>query len=259
MPIQLSDVTFNIPIRIDTPERVRNLRTTLYYLCHHFETNILVYEESAQSVVPGHLEGLPIKYTYKHIQTDSPLMRRTWLLNEMAKASETPIIVNYDADVLMKLEQYNIPTQAIRQNKVDMIYPYNGRFIDIYNETLKTVMDTLSVENLEEKDGNLIHPNSLGGAIFWNKQKFIEFGMENENFVLWGWEDNERLVRAQKLGLKMGRVAGPLWHMHHPPSPNSANTSHKPYFDNQKEFEKVAGMSTEQLKQYIKTWGWVPK
>ena len=31
------------------------------------------------------------------------------------------------------------------------------------------------------------------------------------------------------------------------------------YSDNQKEFEKVAGMSTEQLKQYIKTWGWVPK
>jgi predicted glycosyltransferase involved in capsule biosynthesis len=186
-------------------------------------------------------------------------MRRTFLLNEMAKDSNTPIIVNYDADVLLKLEQYKDSVEAIRQNKVDMIYPYNGRFMDIFGPVLDTVMNTLSVETLQEKDGNCIHPNSLGGAIFWNKQKFIEAGMENENFVSWGYEDNERLVRSQKLGYRVGRIDGPCWHMHHASSTNSANTSHKAYFDNQQEFQKVSNMTPVQLKDYVKTWGWVPK
>lgn len=257
--INLTDVTFNIPIRIDTQDRVRNLRTTLSFLCRHFDTNILVYEESAKSEVPEYLNGLPIKYTYKHFPTNSPLMRRTFLLNEMAKDSKTPIIVNYDADVLLKLQQYKDATEAIRQNKIDMIYPYNGKFMDIFDKVLDVVITTLNVENLQMTDGNCIHPNSLGGAIFWNKQKFIEFGMENQNFISWGFEDNERLVRAQKFGLRIGRIDGPCWHMHHASSTNSANTSHQAYFDNQQEFHKVSSMNPVQIKEYIKTWNWVPR
>jgi predicted glycosyltransferase involved in capsule biosynthesis len=254
--INLKDVTFTIPIRIDTEERKRNLRTTVHYLNAHFDTNIMICEESSQSLVPDILKDLPVKYAYSHIKTDNPLMHRTRLLNIMARNATTPYIANYDADVLLKDAQYVTSLNLLREDKADMVYPYNGRFMDILGATLDKVINHLSVEHLVEKDGNLLHPNSLGGAVIWNKQKFIENGLENENFVSWGWEDNERLTRAQKLGYRVARVDGCLFHMHHPPSQNSANASHPQYFKNEQEFYKVYNMSPQNLRNYINTWEW---
>lgn len=255
--IDLRDVTFTIPVRIDTPERVRNIRTVVQYICKHFDTNVLVAEESIEAVIPGYFADLSLKFGYAHIQTNNPLMHRTKLLNIMAKSATTPIIVNYDTDVVLKLEQYVAAVQAIRSNQLDMVYPYNGKFIDIHGEALHKAVNDLDVSSLTEKSGNLIHPNSLGGAVFWNRTKFIECGLENENFISWGFEDNERVTRATKLGYRIGRIDGCIFHMYHPPSLNSANADHPAYKNNQKEFEKVYHMSPQQLRAYVNTWPWI--
>jgi hypothetical protein len=256
--INLKDLTFTIPIRIDTPERSRNLVTTIKYINKHFDTNIMVYEESLSPVVDKLLSDNNItNVKYKHIQTTSSLFRRTHLLNLMAVECTTPYIANYDADILLKLSQYEYAMELLRSGQSEMIYPYNGRFINLIDETLEKVVAQLDVENIQESDGHLIHPNSLGGVIIWKKSKFMQIGMENENFVSWGWEDNARLSVAMKLGVKISRVDGCLFHMHHPVSENSSNTKHQAYMDNQREFLKVNNMSPTELLKYIGSWSWM--
>ncbi len=254
--INLKDVTFTIPVRIDTEARIRNIRTVVLYLCKYFDTNILIAEESSTSEVPKILENLPVKYSYAHIKTDNPLMHRTKVLNIMAKAAQTPIIVNYDTDVLLKPEQYVSAAAGIRQNRYDMIYPYDGRFIDINGDVLHHAINNLDVNNLSIASGNLIHPQSLGGAVFWNKQKFLEIGGENQNCISWGFEDNERLTRATKMNCRTARINGCIFHMYHPPSLNSANADHPAYINNQNEYNKVNSMNKDQLSKYIQSWSW---
>jgi hypothetical protein len=186
MPLNLSDVTFTIPFRYDSPERLRNLRAIISYLNHNFDTNILIYESA-----PSRMFTDTGKFTYRFFHTDNPLMHRTKMLNDMAKEVKTPIIVNYDTDVLANVKQYLESAILIRNNVFDVVYPYGGRFMNIENQGLiSQIISTNNVENIREAECHCIHPSSLGGAVFFNRQKFIEGGMENEYFISWGFEDN---------------------------------------------------------------------
>jgi hypothetical protein len=44
--IDLSDVTFTIPFKLDTPERLRNVNIIIDFLNKNFTTNILLCENS---------------------------------------------------------------------------------------------------------------------------------------------------------------------------------------------------------------------
>ena len=51
MKYDLTDITFTIPVRIDSHQRHDNLNYILNYLKNNFETNIIVYENGpAQKV-----------------------------------------------------------------------------------------------------------------------------------------------------------------------------------------------------------------
>ena len=96
----------------------------------------------------------------------------------------------------------------------------------------------------------------MGGALFFNKEKYTEIGLENEKFISWGHEDWERVVRIEKMGLKLCRVQGNLYHLTHIRSHNSSGSN--PYYrQNGEEYNKVRFMNIEQLKEYIKSWEWI--
>lgn len=249
--IDLSDVTFNIPFKLDTPERLRNIRLIIKYITTHFKTNVLIYENDIDQKFTD--KG---NFQYRFIPRGDYIMHRTYLLNRMARESKTHIIVNYDTDVLFPIAQYVQSVKVIRENRYDMVFPYDGRFIDILEPNISIIQNTLSVEALTPNSGKLIHPKSVGGAIFWNKEKFFEGGMENERFISWGWEDDERMHRFGTLGFRISRVEGALYHMYHPRSQNSANTQHKAYYDNEAEYYRIRSLPKEALKQQIATWPW---
>lgn len=249
--IDLTDVTFNIPFKLDTPERLRNLRMIIKFITTNFKTNIILCENDTEQKF--HDVG-----DFKHIfiPRGDYLMHRTHCINVLALASKTPIIVNYDTDVLFPIEQYVQAVKVIRENKYDMVYPYDGRFIEIVEPHISTIQNSMSVSFLNPSMGNVLNPKSVGGAIFWNRQKFIEGGLENERFMSWGFEDNERLHRFGVLGYRISRVEGPLYHLYHPRSQNSANTQHKAYYDNEAEYHRILSLSKEVLRQQISTWAW---
>ena len=58
MRTDLSQATFIIPIRIESPDRLRNVITTTAFLLENFNTNIIIQEVDKHSVFEK--EALPI-------------------------------------------------------------------------------------------------------------------------------------------------------------------------------------------------------
>lgn len=249
----LMDVTFNIPIRYDTEHRIQNINLITDYLLHHFDTHIIVMEQDSTPK----FDYIKDKVKYVFVQNCDPHLHRTKCLNDMCKMSVTKYVVNYDADVLLRVHQYLDAVSLLRSSQADFVYPYAGKFMECNRDRFfNQIVETKSVEWINENDLHCNHPQSVGGAIFWNKQKFIDVGMENESFKSWGWEDGERFIRATKLGLVCARTSGILYHMdHHRLADSTQNNPH--YINNMTEFNKVRYMSVPDITSYIKTWKWV--
>jgi hypothetical protein len=252
MKRDLSDTTFTIPVRIDHPDRLRNLTIVVNYLKHHFRTNIIIGESDKEPK----LKNIFPNCGYIFYEDESELFHRTKILNDLARASTTPVIANYDADILADPTKIEEAVNLIRMREADMVYPYGGNFRNVIGDNITKVKAHLSISMLNESNTQDIHPSSFGGAILWNKYSFIENGMENERFISWGLEDNERFERAKKLGLKVFRVSGILYHLDHWRG-NNSHWTHTMYKNNEQEYVKQRNMNKDELRKYIQTWEWL--
>lgn len=248
----LKHVTFIVPIRIDSEDRLINYNIIIEYLTSLFKTNIIVCESDKES----HEEKLKIHEDIKYIfhKTDDDYFHRTMILNLMTKESKTNIVCNYDTDVIFSEEQYIESIEAIN-NGDTLVFPYGGKFMSLPKEMFYLVKEK-RINEIKESDMIMAHPNSLGGAFFFNKEKYTEAGLENENFISWGFEDNERVTRLIKLGHKISRVKGMLYHLDHDRTMNSA-PNHLYYNNNISEFNKIQSMGISELKDYVSNWSWI--
>jgi hypothetical protein len=247
--IDLTDVTFTIPVSFDHEDRRENLSLCLRQLEASFDTNIIVGEQDG-----WHFNTNRGYYNFQSMEA----FHRTKMLNDMAKQTDTPIIFNWDADVLIAPLQIWAAVNQLR-NGADMVFPYDGRFArmprtDWYNKLNQAndigVVGNTKFKGMSEKDAV-----SVGGAVGFKKASFIAGGMENEHYISYSPEDVSRDYRFRKLGYQVDRVKGCLYHLDHFIGINS-NTSN-PYFkQGQQELAKEQSMSTEELKAYIQTWAW---
>lgn len=249
----LTYVTFNIPVKIDCPERLHNLEVCISYLQHHFATHIIVYEVSEDGV--SKIPFIPdIKHHIKKLGNE--LFHRTKYLNEMALLSNTSVIANYDCDVLIPPDQLVLAAKGCNNGECDGCYPYNGLFVNMPRSFIPRILKDMDLSFVDVKTTENFGTNSMGGAIFWNKAKFIDGGMENEHFVSWGYEDWERLNRFRKLGYKIGRTGGALYHISHPRGKDSCDAN-PAYKHNGKVYDAIMAMSKEQLRAYIDKQPWM--
>lgn len=257
--IDLRDVTFNIPVRYDTDDRKNNLDCVLKYLQTNFDTNIIILECDKEPIM---YSGIKNKLTgnvlYNFIAEDTPIFHRTRFLNVMAGMSQTPVIVNYDADVILRTQQYVVARNAVLDGTLDACTAFSSYTMNVPKKYIQTINETGNVDWLSEMMCHIPHRSAVakGGVVFWNKKKFIEVGMENENFISWGPEDQERVERCLKLGYKWGRVNGPLYHLDHQRLLNSGD-SHEYSNHNDEEFKKILRMDDIQLKEYVKGFEWL--
>jgi hypothetical protein len=250
--IDLGDTTFTIPVSYDHHDRKKNLDLSVCMLQKYFDTEIIVGEQG-KKMFPYIGEYCQYIHFSKIFE-----FHRTKMLNEMALMADTSIVVNWDADVIIAPLQILESVHRIR-NGTHMVFPYDGRFARMERlKWFKTIEKRLDIgyvgatkcSGMEE--GAAV---SVGGAVFFDKEAFIEGGMENENFISFGPEDVERDVRFRKLGYKVERIPGPLYHMNHFVGVNSSTKN--PYIKaNREEFKKVDEMTFEQLAEYVSTWPW---
>ena len=251
--IDLSDVTFTIPIKYDHADRKANLDLCIKYLQHHFDTNISLGEMDDRAYFNYHHKTVEYRFFKK-----KQLFERTWILNELAKEAQTPIVANWDADVFMDPDQVLEAVSRIRKGEADGCYPYDGRFFHASRERYYDLLDKeLSTEIFRNQPFSK-HDHtvtSYGGCVIWNKQKFIEGGMENEHMVDYGPEDYERYHRFKKLGFNLSRVSGPLFHIDHEISRNGSQ-GHARYQSNHFDYERLMKLSKSDLKKEVSAWPW---
>jgi predicted glycosyltransferase involved in capsule biosynthesis len=255
MSVDLKDITFTIPVRIDSRDRYQNLICIINHLLA-FNTNIIIFENGPNAG--------EITYSHKDVkiisEKESGPFHRTKYLNKMARLATTKFIANYDCDVMFPYKQIVKAYNILQNNEADIVYPYDGLFVNIPRSLLLTkgteVCEQASVNTLNPEDYPNFGKSSMGGALFLNRQVFIDSGMENEYFISWGAEDWERFRRFVKLGYRVGRVKGPLFHIDHARKQDS--NENNPYYQrNVAEYQKVDTLPVEQLKEYIKTWPWL--
>lgn len=257
--VNLKDVTFTIPTRIDSADRQNNLIIVIDYLLSKFDTNIIVCEEDSESKCETFWKD-EWRDSCQHIfiKNNELIFHKTKNLNIMAIESKTPIIASLDSDVLFTTKQYILARDKIIYGERDFVYPFNRPTIDIPKKYHQKVIENKSVLGFENYINPQINRIAPGGCFFMSREKFFEYGMENEYFIGWGPEDKERAVRFEKLGGRIGNVMGFLYHLQHGRTPSSS-TQHQFTKKNYTEYNKIFQMSKEDLQKYINAWPWSHK
>ena len=245
--VTLTDTTFIIPVSFDHNDRLANLNLSIQHLQSSFDTNVHVIEQGGEMF--GYVEDFA-GYTHAPYKE----FHRTRMINRIAKFIRTPYCVNYDADILLNPVQIWYSVQLLRAS-VDVVYPYDGNFKLVPRETHQHLATSLYWLVGKQFNGPI---ESWGGAIFMNRERFLEVGGENEKFISWGPEDAERYVRFHKMDLSVVRVKGNIYHLEHYRGSNSGKHN-KHLAANRVEWHMIRLMEPETLKEYVKTWEWTQK
>lgn len=260
------DLTFLIPTKIETEDRLKNIIASVSYLLHHTRAKVIVKEVSNRSIfkfraLPEIKKYVPIdRLTYLYEETQEPLFCKSRVLNDLIVASDTSVVANYDADCILPKESYGQAYDLIMLDKADVVYPYQcgiyqwrANFsMPIYEEFVKTLKTSTLDKN------KTLHNSTIGWCQFINRKKYIDSYMMNENFISWGCEDDEFYFRMSTLGNRILRLNNYAYHLEHDRTYNSWFTN--PNFNNNfnlwnqiKTFDKEKLMSYYENQDYLKT------
>ena len=271
----LKNTTFIIPLKIDANDRKNNLYINLNYLNFHFKTNVIIYEQG-HFIYENEIEmrekfpNLNFKFLFD-LEKNNPVFHRTKYLNAMLDIVETPVVCNYDVDVIFDKEIYKKCENLISSNQLDMIYPYCRGFfqieimkhVDIKSFLQKPFLLNIlkdqeqTIEYFHEKPFHIKYAE-YGQAVFFNTSVYKEAGGENENFISWGPEDQERHHRFKKLNYKTCWLSNFIYHFEHDRDLNSGNLN--PYLStNNNLFETLKNMNKNELISYYKNQNYYKK
>jgi len=237
--------------------------TTIAYLTKHLDTNIIIYEWGPKSIAPQLLSiikdnNCKVDYTF-HLQEPGNLVfHRTRFLNEMLYRVKTPVAVNYDIDIILAPDIYKQCENLILSGQ-DLVYPYfwgSSQYKVKYSGRDK-INYQLTLNCLEESDMQ-IERSEYGHCQFFNTDSYRSGGMENEGFVSYGPEDQERGYRFKTLGYNVMWGEGYVYHLEHSRGINSS--SENPAMQKNNElFEYLKSLSPEQLQEYYRNIDYVKK
>jgi hypothetical protein len=237
---------------------MKNSMAVLGYLNKHFETNVIIHEIANDKTKLNFIQNLKnLKITHIFEKSNSQEYHRTRQLNEMLELVNTPVVVNYDIDVLLPVDSYIKASNLIIEGNADVIYPYGFgeyqkmvfNFIDFFN--------TFELSSINENDMK-IWSAKYGHCVFFNTEKYKNMRGENEEFISYGPEDVECFERSVKLDYQIDRINELVYHLEHSRSPSS-NHLHKHYNNNNILFNKLTNLNSEQTIEYYKNVDYIKK
>lgn len=232
--IDLPEVTFIIPVFYDHADRLQNLQLCVMSIQKYFNVRIIIGENKSDRCKLLNTEYAKFDYPYFH---------RTKMINEMMKMCSKYVFV-WDADVICPPLQILEAVHEIKEN--DLVYPYDGRFAKVPRTYIKKLEKDLDCGILTENfPGTFPHDEkSVGGGFLVHK----DF-RENEELISYGPDDREVFWRYNKLGKKVKRIKGQIFHLEHHLSIDSSMSN--PHFKNNwKVFDDLKRLTVEQLKEY---------
>lgn len=260
------DLTFLIPTRIETEDRLRNIISSVSYLLKHIPAKVLVKEVSnhptfkfrAIPEIRKYVDTSNLEYLYE--ESSEPWFCKSKVLNDLIIASNTKVIANYDADVILPVHSYFDAYQLISENHADVVYPYQCGVYqwkaeynsDIYNEFVLN-LDTRILDK-----NKTLYNSTIGWSQFIDRQKYIDSYMMNENFISWGCEDDEFYYRMSVLGNRIARVESYVYHLEHSRTYNSWFSN--PNFNNNYQlWNQIKTFDKNQLIRYYESQDYLKK
>jgi hypothetical protein len=263
----MNNLTFLMPCRIESEDRLRNVITSVSYLLKNFSQSKIIVKESdktsifSQQVLPA-IEKIfgEVPPNLRHIfeSSESQLFHKTRILNDLLLQAETDIVYNYDVDVVYPLTSYTTAYQMIQQG-YDAVYTYGcGIYqwaVDYSNETFNQFIS--SGFNLDVLSSHRrLQPSVMGWGQMIRRQTEIEMGLWNENFLSWGAEDCEFHYRLQALEYKVGRVNDFVYHFEHSRTFNSHYNNPK-FMNNHNLWNTIRQMNKDAIIRYYKDQSYI--
>ncbi|WP_164122774.1 MULTISPECIES: galactosyltransferase-related protein [Sphingobacterium] len=214
------DFVIFLLIRIDSQDRLRNLKLFLQYVIKYFDVKIQLWEiyknpKIEQNIIDAYL------IQYKFIEDDNVYLHRTKYFNIFANSTSYNLIGYLDCDCIFKPENLKECIDSVRE-EYTIALPFDNRFININNKkVINQFADNLDISLLKDDSSNFSLPHSVGGGVIINKSDFLQIGGENEEIVGWGTDDIDRVFKVLINGKKVFRSKGDLYHLDHHRNPLS--------------------------------------
>jgi hypothetical protein len=262
------DLTYILPCRIESEDRLRNVITSVSYLLRKIpESKVIVKEVSPDPVFKS--QALPeiqkycdtsnLKFSYEKIN-EKELFHKTKILNDLIFEADTNVICSHDVDVIYPVTSHIRAYEAIKNNECDVMYPYGCGVwqyqVDYPQEVFSKFISDFDMEVI--KPTSKTQSSSIGWTQFYDKNAVIKGGMWNENFLSWGAEDCEFYFRFCALGFRVGRIDNWIWHFEHMRTHNSHY--HNPKFiDNHNYWQWLRNQNKETLTQHYQSQEYIKR
>lgn len=244
-------LSFVIPVRIDSQERLRNITAVTSWL-EQTQCAIYILEADATQQIPQELcNRVSINYTF--VKDENPCFHRTKYINELLNKSKTVLSAIWDVDIVLPIE--NI-TSAVFQNieyGETITYPYARKCIWLSASESDDFCNSKELSTIENtKSSPIIGRPFCGGAFIVNTEQYLSIGGENEKFTGWGPEDAERMRRCRILGHKANWIdIGLAYHLAHPIKDNSRYFNQEMADTMRREFVMECCMTEKELYEHI--------
>jgi hypothetical protein len=208
--LSVKDLTFIIPIFIDHADNKKNAELILCLLQNSFDANYIVCEQGGN------------KFQYlgqwtQDIREESTVFHRTKILNDIAKKAKTPYLANWDCDIIVSPMQLYLAVEELR-NGTDVVYPFDGRFAMMdRGKWFPLIERSLDIGDVRATkfNGRVNRHSIRGKAVMFNKESFVQGGMENEYIISFDPEDWEHHEGFRKPGSNIKYIPGTIFHIDH--------------------------------------------
>ena len=257
--IAMKDLSFIIPIRVDTEDRLDNCLTILRFLQLHFpEAEVLLMEQDAETRTDRIIEAFP--GVRRNFEPNPGRFSKSLAVNHGVELSTRPLICMCDTDILLHPDAIRRACRILRMRMGRVVIPHNRIFVDVSGELKSEISASLDMNKYgrfrrfaDAPAGKNSVTRDCNGGIFLAEKEVLQFaGGLNRKMISYGWEDTEFIRRLDKLGYYTFML--PEFNLVHLDHRRGADSRINEMFDvNRAEFEKVNAMNRRQLQSYIET------
>jgi len=195
------NVSFIIPVYIDTREKLDNLNLVVSYLDYYFDTNIYIGDCSDKEIIFDNIISKRINY----IDCKDLRLNRSGIIDRLVKKSTRNIICIHSPNCLINFKQYIDSVNLILNENNDVIIPHNGFCKNIPRKYYPLIDNTKRIDLFEShysyistEKNNYRH----GGVLFMKKNVYKKI-ISNCN---WNNDDEERYMNILKENMKISNL-----------------------------------------------------
>jgi len=223
------------------PDRLLNLRRVLEWLAPFQGMEIILVEQDSES----RISELNLRLRHIFIKSDVPF-NKSWAFNVATRYVKTPIIIFGDSDLIMNPNEFINSVNLL--SNCDVVNPYNSVIDLTPQESMMDINSILAVNRIGRGDAadDIQKVPLCGGIIMFKKDKLIEIGGWNEDFIGWGAEDDFQSLKVKML-LDHVTLPNKCYHLHH----EKAKIDMKLYERNLGILNHFAKINKEQMVNHV--------